>query len=162
MLRYFLALCAMFLLPIVPAIAQTTTSPIEQQMTSAEFEAAGLHKLSANELANLNTWLKRTVDTESRKAITEVKREQEAGNSGFKTERSQPFEATLVGSFDGFKRGLNFTLDNGQVWQQIDTTAMYGVKLENPRVQLKPGAFGDIWYIRVDGRAVNAKVKRIK
>ena len=162
MLRLSLLLCAIFLLPLAPAMAQDTTPPIEQQMSTQEFKAAGLDKLTAAELASLNTWLKRAVATESGKAVAEIRREQEAGTSGFKTERSEAFEARLVGHFDGFKKGLDYTLDNGQVWQQVDATVMYGVKLDNPSVQLKPGAFGEIWYMRVDGRAVNAKVKRIK
>lgn len=162
MLRLSLFLCAIFLLPFAPAAAQDATPPIERQMSAQEFKAAGLDKLTAAELASLNTWLKRAVATESGKAVAEVRREQEAGTRGFKTERSEAFEARLVGHFDGFKKGLDYTLDNGQVWQQVDATVMYGVKLDNPSVQLKPGAFGEIWYMRVGGRAVNAKVKRIK
>lgn len=162
MLRLSLLLCATFMLSFAPAMAQEAIPPIEQEMSAQEFKAAGLDKLTAAELANLNSWLKRAVATQSGKAITAIRREQAAGTRGFHTERSEAFEARLVGHFDGFKKGLNFTLDNGQVWQQVDATVMYGVKLDNPSVQLKPGAFGEVWYMRVDGRAVNAKVKRIK
>ena len=48
------------------------------------------------------------------------------------------------------------------MWQQIDDAHMYGVKLDNPTVQLKPSVMGSTLYMRVDDRAVNAKVKRIK
>lgn len=162
MLRCSLLLCAMFLLPLAPAAAQTSAPPIEQQMTPEEFKAAGLNKLSADELAGLNTWLKRTVASESGKAVAQARHAQQTSSEGRTSESNLPFEATLVGRFDGFRRGLKFTLDNGQVWQQIDTATMDGVKLENPRVKLKPGVFGSVWFMRVDGRAVNAKVKRIK
>lgn len=142
---------------------QRDGSPIERQMSADEFKAAGLGKLSAEELARLNVWLNRTVVQESKKAVAEAKREEATSNAGlFNLGGSDPFEAHLVGSFNGFERGKKYTLDNGQVWQQVDDATMYGVKLENPSVRLRPSVAGSTWYMRVDGRAVNAKVKRIK
>ena len=150
---------------------QRDGAPIQQQMTAEQFKAAGLDKLSAQELANLNAWLNRTVAQESEKAATaaaavavaEAKKEQSKRGGGmFGTGGGEAFEARLVGHFDGFERGKKYTLDNGQVWQQIDDAHMYGVKLDNPTVQLKPSVMGSTWYMRVDDRAVNAKVKRIK
>lgn len=153
-----------FLLASFHALAQQHDgAPIEKQMTAEEFTAAGLGKLSPDELARLNTWLNRTVMAETRKAVTESKREDETrGNRLLNIGGGDAFQARMVGHFDGFERGKKYTLDNGQVWQQIDDTRMYGVKLDNPTVQMKPSAFGNAWYMRVDERAVNAKVKRIK
>lgn len=142
---------------------QRDGAPIERQMTAEEFKAAGLDKLSAEELARLNGWLNRTVVQESKKAVAEAKQKQvDENNRMFSFGGGDAFEARLVGSFNGFGRGKKFTLDNGQVWQQIDDATMYGVKLENPTVQLKPSVMGSAWWMRVDKRAVNAKVKRIK
>ncbi len=156
------------LLASTPVFAQQRGgAPIEQQMTAEEFKAAGLDKLSAQELAQLNGWLNRTVVQESKKAaavaVAAAKREDanEKGRMlGFGG--GDPFEAKMVGHFNGFERGNKYTLDNGQVWQQIDDATMYGVRLDNPSVKLKPSVGGSAWYMRVDDRAVNAKVKRIK
>ncbi len=146
---------------------QRDGTPIERQMTAEEFNAAGLGKLSAEELARLNAWLNRTVVQESKKAaavaVADAKREDETrGDRLLKVGGGDPFEARMVGAFNGFERGKKYTLDNGQVWEQIDDARMYGVKLDNPTVQLKPSLFGNAWYMRVDRRAVNAKVKRVK
>ena len=42
--------------------------PIERQMTPEEFKAAGLDKLTPEELARLNAWLGRTISSEADKA----------------------------------------------------------------------------------------------
>src|SRR3546814_1781912 len=54
----------------LPVFAQSTAAqpPIEQAMTAEQCKAAGLDKLSPEELANLNTWLDRTITTETAKA----------------------------------------------------------------------------------------------
>lgn len=146
---------------------QRDGSPIERQMSAEEFKAAGLDKLSADELARLNAWLNRAVVQESKKAaavaVAEARREDETRGGGLMNfGGGKAFEARMVGHFNGFERGRKYTLDNGQVWEQIDDARMYGVKLDNPSVQLKPSVMGSAWYMRVDGRAVNAKVKRVK
>ncbi len=150
------------LLASVPLHAQEREgTPIEQQMTREEFRNAGLEKLSAEELARLNAWLNRAVVQESRKAVAEARREDSSRGLGL-FNSGEAFEARLVGRFNGFEHGRTYTLDNGQVWQQTDNARMYGVKLDNPTVQLRPGLIGSSWFMRVDNRAVNAKVKRIK
>ena len=161
-IRSFIAIT--LLLASTTLVAQQREgAPIERQMTAEEFKAAGLNKLSAEELARLNGWLNRTVVQESKKAVETAKRDEAANNNRmFSIGGGEAFEARLVGSFNGFERGKKFTLDNGQVWQQIDDATMYGVKLDNPTVQLKPSVMGSAWWMRVDKRAVNAKVKRIK
>lgn len=51
------------------------TSNVEQQMSADEFKAAGLDKLSAQELASLNAWLQRKVGQETAKAAETAKEE---------------------------------------------------------------------------------------
>ncbi|KAF1691991.1 hypothetical protein [Pseudoxanthomonas koreensis] len=41
------------------AMAQSSATGVEQQMSPEEFKAAGLHKLSAEELAVLDAWMRR-------------------------------------------------------------------------------------------------------
>src|SRR3546814_19392887 len=75
----------------LPVLAQSTAAqpPIEQAMTAEQFKAAGLDKLSPEELAHLNTWLDRTITTEPAKAAeqasVQTKERVESENRGFRT-----------------------------------------------------------------------------
>ena len=150
---------------VLPAFAQEAggAAPIERQMTPEEFKAAGLDKLSAQELANLNTWLGRTLDTATTKAAVAAKKKVEDDNRGFfNFGSSEPVVGHVAGRFDGFEKGRQYTLDNGQVWRQIDTATLAGVHLDAPDVRIKPSRVGNAWYMLVQGYSTSAKVERVK
>lgn len=148
-------------LAALPAFA--AQPPIQQQMSPEEFKAAGLDKLSAEELARLNGWLGRTIEVETEKAATAAKKQVEADGRGFWDFGSaEPIASTLVGEFRGFGRGGTYTLANGQVWKQVDATEMAGVRLTNPPVSIAPGMMGNTWYMRVGKYSTRAKVSRVK
>jgi hypothetical protein len=137
--------------------------PIEQDMTPEEFKAAGLDKLSAEELAKLNTWLGRKIDTAATEAATEAKKKVEDENRGFFHFGSmEPITGRLQGEFRGFRRGREYTLENGQVWRQVDDAELGGVRLQTPDVTLKPAMVGNVWYMGVKGYNTKAKVERVK
>lgn len=137
--------------------------PIEQQMSADEFKSAGLDRLSTEQLARLNQWLGRTVQAEASKAAEVAKQEVVEKNRGFHNFGSeQPLKAMLPGEFRGFARGRQYTLDNGQVWQQIDDAKIAGVRLDNPTVQITPSLIGNAWYLVVGKYNTRAQVKRIK
>ena len=46
---------------IVMAIAQAPSISVQKLMTASEFEAAGMHKLSREELQTLDSWLVKTL-----------------------------------------------------------------------------------------------------
>ena len=75
-------LLAALLFAAVPVAAQ---QPIEAQMSADEFRAAGLHKLSADELASLNAWLGRPIDAETGKAAESARRQVEASRAAAST-----------------------------------------------------------------------------
>jgi len=147
---------------------------LEQQMTAEEFRAAGLDKLSADELANLNRWLQRQVQAEATVAAGEaVERAREEGRAqalqeaeaeavGRRSAPAQegPIESRLVGAFNGFARGQRYTLENGQVWEQTDSSRLEGVQVDSPGVRIYPGFLGT-WYLRIDGYNARAKVRRV-
>lgn len=143
--------------------AQSTQPAIEKQMTPEQFKAAGLDKLSADELAHLNAWLGRTLETQTAKASAETKQRIEHENRGFLTFNSEePIAAHISGDFHGFDKGRIYTLDNGQVWQQIDAAQLPGIRLTNPEVKIKPAVMGNTWYMAVGHYNTRAQVKRIK
>lgn len=152
-----------------PTLAQDAR-PLQQAMSAEEFRAAGLDKLSAEELARLNTWLDRRVEQQTTAAVAaaveqardEGRREVVEENRGFFHFGSQePIEAAVVGEFTGFGSRKRYTLDNGQVWQQVDSATLAGVRKTNPRVRIRPGALG-AWWMSVDGYNTQAKVQRVE
>ena len=137
--------------------------PIQQQMSPEEFRAAGLEKLNADELARLNTWLGRTIETETAKAATEAKRKVVDENRGFfNFGSSEPIRSTIVGQFRGFAAGRTYTLANGQVWRQVDEASLAGVRLSDPSVVVSPSISSNVWYMAVGRHNTRAKVARVK
>lgn len=137
--------------------------PLQQEMTPEEFKAAGLDKLSAEELARLNAWLDRKIDIETDKAAAQAKQKVEDDNRGFFNFGStEPVVAHIVGEFRGFARGREYTLDNGHVWKQIDEASLVGVRKTNAGVKVTPSLIGNAWYMAIDGYNTRAKVQRVK
>lgn len=164
------ALLLATLLALPPLALAQDAPPLQQAMSAEEFKAAGLDKLSAEELARLNAWLDRRVEQQASAAVAAaVEQAREEGrkevvekNRGFFHFGSEePIEASIVGEFDGFGSRKRYTLDNGQVWQQTDNTTLAGVRRSNPKVRIKPGMMG-VWYMRIDGYNTQAKVQRIE
>jgi len=161
-------LATLLVLAAPVALAQDAAStpdqrPIEQRMTPAEFAASGLEKLSPEELANLNAWLTGTLRAEGERAAAQAAEKVKDDNRGFfHFGENKAIKAHLQGHFAGFARNRQYTLDNGQVWKQIDTTRLDGVKLDNPEVTIKPGVFGNVWYMQVGRYNKAAKVERVK
>ncbi len=151
------------LLACAPTAFGQTSSAIEKQMSPTEFKAAGLDKLNADELAHLNVWLGRTIETQSAKVAADTKKMVEHENRGFFDFGSQePITGHMNGEFRGFAKNRIYTLDNGQVWQQIDDAELQGIRLANPDVNIKPAMMGNTWYMAVSHYNTRAQVKRVK
>jgi len=158
-----------------PAFAQRTVDgDLQQQMTPAQFKAAGLDKLSAQELASLNDWLQGKVATESRAAAqaataAALESAREEGRQAVITKNrgffdfgsAEPIESSIVGPFGGFGKGNRFVLANGQEWEQTDGTSYVGARKPDLQVKIKPGMAG-VWYLQVQGINSQPKVRRVK
>ncbi len=166
-----LASAAVLLSLASPALAQRVVDgDLQQQMSPAEFKAAGLDKLSPAELTALNGWLQgkvAAVAADTREQVREQAREEGrqeviVKNRGFFDFGSnEPITSTLQGEFRGFGKARRFVLANGQEWEQSDDTVLSGVRKTNPAVSISPGLLG-VWYLRVDGVNTRAKVRRTK
>lgn len=158
---------ALLLAPAFAAQAQRVVEgDLQQQMSAAEFKAAGLDKLSTDELAALNAWLQGKVREATTSAVEQAREEgrQEVivKNRGFFDFGSkEPIEARLEGEFRGFGKGRQYTLDNGQVWEQIDDASVAGVRRQAPAVKVTPGLL-NVWYLQIEGLNTRAKVRRTK
>ncbi len=164
--------CAALLLSLsTPALAQRVVQgDLQQQMSAAEFKAAGLDKLNAAELATLNRWLQGKVEAATTEAVAAVREEaREEGrqevivkNRGFFDFGSnEPISGVLQGEFRGFGKGRIYVLDNGQQWEQTDATSVSGVRKQSPKVSISPGVMG-VWYLKVEGVNTQPKVRRTK
>ena len=115
-------------------------------MTPEQFRAAGLKKLSPEELASLERFLKgyrdETVQTVTQ-TVTKQAEERVApsGKRNQAADRSY-IESRIKGDFDGLKGRTRMVLENGSVWQQSDTDLKVNVHLSNPEVILARNVFG--------------------
>lgn len=140
------------------AMAQEFSS-LEERMSEAEFKAAGLDKLTPEELANLNTWLSGKVQPAATAAVPVDDRR------GFRSSGNDDGPAVvsrIAGEFRGWRqKGDRFVLENGQVWEITDFTTKMVVRLQDPIVRIEPGVFS-AWWLSVEGYNAKVKVKRVK
>jgi hypothetical protein len=143
---------------IVPALSVAADQyvPLQQRMTPDEFKAAGLDKLSPQELQNLDGWL-----SGHGKVVTKVV--DQSGKPVFypTSEKSGPVQGHVQGAFAGFTGHTQLTLDNGQVWQQADSTQVSCMSSENPKLTIRRSLMGN-WMANVDGCNDTAPMNRVK
>ncbi|HXS72639.1 MAG TPA: hypothetical protein VN725_01240 [Rhodanobacteraceae bacterium] len=151
--RIVLPSILLLLLATLPAFAQQFSS-LEERMSSADFKAAGLDKLSPDELKNLDNWLQ---------THQQVKMVGSNGKPVFYADDSdrEKFETHLVGTFSGWSGSSEFTLNNGQVWKQAESGAYSCPTIQNPTVTIKPMLLGS-WLMYVQGCNDSVRVERVK
>ena len=132
---------------------ESAIKPIQDSMSPEQFKAAGLNKLSKTELENLNAWIsgQKTVVVEKIVAV-EVEKPEEPRDD---------INTSIVGEFKGWRGNTRFTLANGQVWDQTDTTQLFASTMMNPKVRIVYSGFSG-WKLQVDGYNKWVKVKQVK
>ncbi len=120
---------------------------LKDLMTPEEFKAAGLKKLSPEELARLNRFLQGYRE----QAVQQVaKATEERVNPAPRRDRSTAqnvIEAKIQGPFTGLTGRTRVVLDNGSIWQQIDTAQKFPANLDSPDVVLVRTIFGYKMYV---------------
>lgn len=155
-----LALCS-------AALAQETFSTLEERMTGKEFRETGLHKLTDEELAALNDWIRARSLTEQE--VAELNERRAAGDVSAAGDRrgfddgpdDTAIQSRIVGSFSGWTGDTVFELENGMVWEQVRAGTFGMPETENPSVTIRPGAF-DAWYLSVEGYNREILVRRVE
>ena len=149
---------------------------LRTELSKDEFVAAGLSKLSASELSELERLLERgpTMKAHAPSANTS------AGNPALApvaVSESSPdwvapreptnadtvreiIETTFTDSFRGFNGNTEITLSNGQVWKQTDRSVS-GAPPRDNRVRIKPAVMGR-WLLQFRATNKSFPVKRIK
>jgi len=149
-------------------IAAEGFSSLEEQMSGKEFTAAGLNKLTTEELEALNNWIRShsvaTLDQpkDGKYDVATV----QGDERGFKNKKNSkqdrsPITSRVKGSFTGWSGHTLFALENGMIWEQSDKEKFYIQEVQNPEITIQPGRFGT-WRLSVDGHDSNCRVKRIQ
>lgn len=163
-------MAGLLLVLTAPALANPDFSTLEERMTGREFRDTGLHKLTEQELAALNRWIRERSLAEgeslapaSGSSEGQVTGEPASDRRGLlESTDERPIETRIVGEFAGWDGYTTFELENGMVWEQIDGKALdFPTTLQNPRVTIAPGAFGS-WRLRVEGYNARAQVRRVR
>jgi hypothetical protein len=99
------------------AADEILSGSIKEMMSPEEFKAAGLNKLSSEELEKLNAWLQGYRETTEK--VTEKKTEKRvsASQSFF---HHEPIVSRVDGSFAGLKGRTVIKLEDGTVWKQAN------------------------------------------
>lgn len=150
---------ALLLLAFAAAVSAQGFSSLEERMSEREFKAAGLDKLSAEELQYLNDWLaQRGLSQPAAAAPAPAAPGEDLTGLSVGGDR---VESRIRGSFRGWSGNTQFPLENGQVWEQAESGVLAGANLESPQVTITKGVFG-AWFLRVEGYNKRVRVRRIQ
>ena len=148
-------------------LAASGFSSLEEQMTGKEFEAAGLEKLSPQELAALNDWIRShslgslAVAKTTSPVVTASEDIDRRGLPSDDGENEAPIESRITGSFSGWDGQTVFKLENGMIWVQDDKDKFHIKEVQNPEVTIEQGLFNS-WKLSIEGHKDDCKVRRIQ
>lgn len=157
----------------VTANAADEFSTLEERMTGKEFKETGLVRLTDQELANLNDWLRRhsvaTLENASARPAGAASTSSTKDTRGLmKTKEDDTdtlgkvINGIIVGTFDGWDRkGTLFKLTNGMIWQQTENDTFSVKPVENAEVTITRGLMGN-WRLSMVGYNSAVRVKRIQ
>jgi hypothetical protein len=165
-LRVFLPLISVLVFALEPAArAQDQAASgdkfpgVKQVLTPEQYAAAGLSKLSPDEVAKLDESLRGYFNGATEKAATQAA--SKAVDEAVKTHKVQPpvlIESKIVGTVAGWKQDTVFVLENGQHWKTTEIERRYFTPLTNPDVFIVKDMFG--YKMAIAGGGVT-RVRRI-
>jgi hypothetical protein len=163
------------------AVAHAAEGGFTRGLSPDDFRAAGLGKLTAQEIALLDALVERhrggpqagrveagaVLPGEAPPAVKS--REVPAPKAdrdakvvvapGTRIEFAA-VESRLTGAFTGWEPRGVFALENGQRWREANGTTYASPPLSAPKVRITPGALGTFW-MEIEGVRVRVKVVRI-
>ena len=139
-----LGLCLIFTcVAPVRAAREEMSGSIEQIMTPGEFKAAGLNKLSPEELQKLNAWL------QGYREVTEKSATKKATEVASRTKMDM-LVSRVDGSFNGLTGRSVIRLEDGTVWKQANAEDRYRPRVtDHPAAVVIHGIFG--YKMQVEG-----------
>ena len=144
-----------------PAKPKAPTKSIEETMRPEEFKAAGLDKLSEDELQHLDAYLqgyresakKKATEQAQAKAQEEIKeataKATEEANKSART-RLDTLVSRVDGTIEGLKGHTQIRLEDGTVWKQANADERYKAPItDHPAAVVVHGTFG--YKMRIEG-----------
>jgi len=129
--------------PGVHAAPEQTSGSIQDVMTPAEFKAAGLNKLSPEELQKLNAWL------QGYREVAEKAAAKKATSVASRT-KLDLLVSRVDGTFNGLTGRTVIRLEDGTVWKQANADDRYRPKVtDHPAAVVIHGIFG--YKMQVEG-----------
>jgi len=112
------------------------TGSIKEMMSPGEFNAAGLNKLSADELQKLDAWL------QGYRQTTEQAAEKKATARASRT-KMDLIVSRVDGQFNGLTGRTIIRLEDGTVWKQANADDHYRSRVtDHPAAAVMHGVFG--------------------
>ncbi len=166
---------------LAAAVAQGAEERFSRVVRPEDFAAAGLAKLTPDELARLDALvgdyqsgvsIAARRDTDPSSPRSDAARPQPAatpkGDSGLiaRARALLPagtaveyaaIESRIAGEFTGWQGRAIFTLENGQRWRMANAGQYYTPTLKNPVVKITPAALGAFW-LTIEGVKQRVKV----
>ena len=131
---------------------------IQEQMRPEEFKAAGLDKLTEEELQHLDAWLqgyrqtaeKKATEQVQTKANEQIKKATEEANARAAQNRLDAIASRVDGKFEGLKGRTLIKLEDGSVWRQANADDRYRTPItDHPNVAVFHSTFG--YKMRIEG-----------
>jgi hypothetical protein len=137
-------LCAIFgFAELVGAAREETSGSIQQMMTPEEFKAAGLNKLSPEELQKLDAWL------QGYRQVAEQAGEKK-GTARAERTKMDLIVSRVDGTFNGLTGRTVIRLEDGTVWKQANADDRFRPKVtDHPAAAVIHGIFG--YKMRIEG-----------
>ena len=133
---------------------------VKKVLTSEQYAEAGLNKLSAEERAKLDDYLRGYVNSTTQRVAEQAA--SRAVDTAVKERRVEPpqlIESKIVGKVNGWKVDKIFILENGQHWKVVENGDRYFAAVENPDVFIVRDSFGYKMAIAGGG---TVRVKRLQ
>ncbi len=155
---------------LLPALAFAGTlaaaEPFSRSLAPADFTAAGLGRLTPQELARLDALIAARAAPPSAATPSPAPAPAAARALAGPVRRAAPvaeelemIESRLTGEFRGWEPRTVFALENGQRWQETGGTTYAGPPVAAPAVRIRAGALGAFW-MRIEGVRLEVKVRR--
>jgi len=170
----------------IAAYADEPFSTLEERMSGKEFKQTGLGKLSDEELATLNEWVRSHSVATLENAVAHPSavagatsnsmgansmgaNSQGTDSRGFENQPNYDKDgfddiiySNIVGTFTGWAGNNNeFTLANGMVWKQVEGDTFNVRATENAQITIKKTMLG-AWRLSMVGYNNTVRVERIK
>src|SRR5881296_1303936 len=121
------------------AAPKETSGSIQEMMSPEEFSAAGLNKLSPEELQKLDAWLQGYRQVAEKKATARAERT-----------KLDLLVSRVDGSFNGLTGGTVIRLEDGTAWKQANADDHFRPKVtDHPAAAVIHGVFG--YKMRIEG-----------